>query len=80
MGSFLGLTASVLLVFALEQAGSRYAWNSAAIVTTLTLLGLLGLSFIGWEKFIGRGRIVQEPIFPLRLMRSRLFNEMLLCV
>ncbi|KAL8732425.1 MAG: hypothetical protein Q9181_003971 [Wetmoreana brouardii] len=78
MGSFLGLAASVLLVFALEQAGSRYAWNSAAIVTTLTLSGLLWVSFFGWEKLIGRGRIVQEPIFPLRLMRSRLFNGMLL--
>ncbi|KAL8667019.1 MAG: hypothetical protein Q9202_000941 [Teloschistes flavicans] len=78
MGSVLGLAASVLLVFALEQAGSRYAWQSAAIITTLTLSGLLWVSFIGWEKFIGRARIVQEPIFPLRLLRSRLFSGMLL--
>jgi hypothetical protein len=38
LGAFLMLAASVLLVFALEEGGSRYPWNSSAVIGSLTLL------------------------------------------
>jgi hypothetical protein len=38
VGAFILLAASVLVVFVLEEAGIRYAWNSAAIIASLTLV------------------------------------------
>lgn len=86
MGAFLGLAASILLVFALEQAGSRYAWSDAVIISTLTVSCILWLAFIGWEKVVEvrlrkQGKqSLQEPMLPLRLFKDRIFCGMMLSV
>jgi len=80
LGALLLLAASILLVFGFEEAGSRYPWSSPAVVATLTLGGVLFFAFIGWEKVIEGVRFVQEPIFPLRLMKNRQFVGMTLFV
>ena len=78
-GAFLNLAASILLVFALEEGGSRYPWKSAAIIATFILSGLMWIAFIGWEGTVGRlTNDVQEAIFPLRLLKDRIFVGLLL--
>jgi hypothetical protein len=86
------LAASILLVFALEEANTRYAWGSAAIITSLVAAAVCWVAFVGWEVWIegmgevtgeggGRGRRGKmEPIFPMRLLRSRVLVGMLLFV
>ena len=78
-GAFLNLTASILLVFALEEGGSRFPWNGATIITTLVLSGVTWVAFIGWEGMVGRlTKNAQEALFPLRLVRERIFVALLL--
>ena len=71
------LAASILLVFALEEAGERYAWSSAVIISTIILAGICWVSFIGWEYFVDKSRASQEPIFPLRLLKDRILVGMM---
>ena len=81
LGAFLNLSASILLVFALEEGGSRFPWDDAPIIATFVLSGVLLTAFVGWETIIGRlTQNVQEPIFPLRLVRDRIFVGLLLYV
>jgi MFS family permease len=80
-GCFLMLGASILVVFALEEAGTRYTWGSAAIFGSLIAAGVAWAAFVGWEVWVerqqrGQGR--QEPIFPMRLLKSRVLAGMLL--
>lgn len=77
-GSCLILAASILLVFSLEEGGFQYAWNSVAIISTLTLSCLLWIAFVYWEDSIGGDHKMQEPIFPLRLVKNRLIVGMLM--
>ena len=90
------LAASILLVFALEEANTRYPWGSWVIVTSLVVAVACWIAFVGWEVWIesmgkvgregqtagrGRGRRGKmEPIFPMRLLRSRVLVGMLLSV
>ena len=78
-GAFLNLAASILLVFALEEGGSKFDWNSAPIITTFALSGVMWIIFIGWESYINRteGRC-QNAIFPMRLVNNRIFIGLLL--
>lgn len=46
------LAASILLVFALEEAGQRYSWKSAVIICTITLAGICWTCFVNWEFFV----------------------------
>ncbi|RYP71921.1 hypothetical protein DL771_004524 [Monosporascus sp. 5C6A] len=72
-GATLLLFSSVLIVFAFEEAGSRYGWVSPAILSSLTIGASLFVAFIVWERFVARESFPQEPIFPLRLMKDRIF-------
>ncbi|KAK3905124.1 drug resistance transporter EmrB/QacA subfamily [Staphylotrichum tortipilum] len=64
------LGASVLLVFALESGGTRYAWASAAVIAPLCLSGVLWVVFVVWEMRLERVGGVREPVFPVGLVRG----------
>ncbi|OTB00543.1 hypothetical protein M426DRAFT_324209 [Hypoxylon sp. CI-4A] len=78
IGAVLLLFSSALIVFAFEEVGSRYSWASPAILSTLVIGVVLFVGFVGWEKLADRPRSTQEPIFPLRLMKDRLFSALLM--
>lgn len=67
----------MLLVFALEEAGQCYSWKSAVIISTIALVGIWGISFIGWDHFVDQSRSSQEPIFLLRLLKNRVLVGMM---
>ncbi|KAH8680619.1 drug resistance transporter EmrB/QacA subfamily [Xylariales sp. PMI_506] len=79
-GSVLLIAFSILIVFAFEEAGSRYAWASGPILGTLVSGTVCFLAFLAWEHYIGRPSTasVQEPVFPLRLMKDRIFAGLIL--
>ena len=64
LGAFMSLAASVLIIFALQQGGVIYAWNSSAIVSVFILSGILWLAFVVWETMLSNRNSVCEPIFP----------------
>jgi hypothetical protein len=78
LGAFSLLAASMLLVFALEEGGSRYPWDSGAIVSTFVLSGVLWVFFVVWEIYLEKTKAVQEPIFPMGLLKNRLISSMML--
>jgi hypothetical protein len=81
IGVVLMLAASILLVFALEEAGTRYAWRSVPIIVTLVVAVGCWVGFVGWEIGLERWKGWKaEPIFPMRLLKDRILVGMLLCV
>ena len=81
IGVVLMLAASILLVFALEEAGTRYAWGSVPIIVTLVVAVGCWVGFVGWEIGLERWKGWKaEPIFPMRLLKDRILVGMLLCV
>ena len=73
VGAFFLLASSILIVFAFEEAGLRYAWDSAVILSTLIVGALFFVAFLVFEHYVDKPKYPQEPVFPLRLLKSRLF-------
>ena len=74
LGALLLLTASVLLVFAIQEAGAlRFEWNSPVIITCLSVSGLSWCSFVVWIYWLnsGRTKIQINPILPLSAALKR---------
>ncbi|KAL2818528.1 MFS general substrate transporter [Aspergillus cavernicola] len=81
VGCFLLLGFSILFVTALEEANVTYEWSSALIIGFLTVSGVLGITFVLWEWYIGSQRKgVLEPMFPWRMVRDRVWMGVLLLV
>ncbi|RPA95467.1 putative MFS multidrug transporter [Choiromyces venosus 120613-1] len=71
-GTGLSLAASVLLVYALQQAGTDFNWNSAKVITTLAISVICWIGFVLWERVIEKhAGGIQEPIFPWRVAKNR---------
>ena len=74
------LAATVLLVAALEEAGTLYPWKSAYVITLLTISGLLWIVFLLWERKVTLAENIREPVFPWRFLQSRVWIGMLMYV
>jgi len=77
-GALLLLSASILLVAALEEGGVRFSWNSAVVITFFAVSGVLWLLFFVWEWFVSREGSAIEPIFPWRFFSNRVWMGTLL--
>ncbi|KAF2268644.1 MFS general substrate transporter, partial [Lojkania enalia] len=67
VGSFLVITATISVIFALTYAGARYPWSSWRVIVPL-VLGLLGLvGFHSWEA----SPWVTDPLLPPHLFGNR---------
>lgn len=74
LGIALSLGAMVTLLFAIEEGGFHYAWNSPVIVTCLVVQGVLWVLFAAWETFLTlRAKILNISILPI--LPSRLFQR-----
>ncbi|OIW30531.1 MFS general substrate transporter [Coniochaeta ligniaria NRRL 30616] len=81
IGNVLLISASALLVFAMQQGGSLVAdWRDPEIVVTLTLSALSWFGLCVWEILLGTSlkRLRVEPIFPIRLALKRAYVSSLL--
>lgn len=77
IGVALLLSASILVVFAFESAGIDYGWNSVTIKVTLIFGFALFVGFIILEIWLQqRPDQIPEPIFPPRILKSRLMMSM----
>ncbi|KAL8810422.1 MAG: hypothetical protein Q9200_002590 [Gallowayella weberi] len=62
LGAFLLLAASTLLVFGLQQGGSTtYRWNSATIISTLTISGACWTGFFIWTSCTLLASLTSKP-------------------
>ncbi|KAK0636738.1 major facilitator superfamily transporter [Bombardia bombarda] len=78
LGAFLSLSASILLVFALEQAGVVYPWKSGPIISTFVISGVLFVTFLLWQRWLTLSDSAREPMFPWRLASDRFMLGLLL--
>ncbi|KAK4125841.1 MFS general substrate transporter [Parathielavia appendiculata] len=78
LGAFASLATSILLVFALEQAGVEHPWNSAAVIASFVLSAVFWVVFVGWERSLSNRGSICEPIFPWRLACNRFVLGLLL--
>ena len=78
LGALLLLVASTFLVAALEEAGQAFTWKSAFVITLLTVSGLTWFAFVFWERVLSLKAGPTEPVFPWRLMTSRVWIGMIL--
>jgi len=83
------LVASILLVYALEEAGTQYGWGSVQIVAPLVIAVVCWGAFVQYEILLEKGKVGKrneggsrgaEPIFPMRLLKGRVLVGMLLFV
>ena len=73
-GALLLLVGSTLLVFALQEAGSRrYNWDSAAIIVSLVVSFTCWFAFVAWIFWLdyNQSRVQIKPIFPLSVALKR---------
>ncbi len=79
-GSFVLLAATIFLVAALEEAGTRFAWRSPFVIVLLTASGLLWIIFLAWERHVtvAESSTKREPVFPFRFVQSRVWIGMML--
>jgi hypothetical protein len=80
LGASLMLVASILLVYALEEAGTHYSWKSAAIISPFVIAFVCWCLFVKYEMMLEVKKMIQEPIFPIRLLKNRILAGMLLYV
>ena len=79
LGAGLLLSASLLLVAALQETTIDFTWSSGATISMLTLSGLCWITFFTWEWYLtDRATSYIEPVFPWRFMRSRPWVGMLI--
>jgi EmrB/QacA subfamily drug resistance transporter len=63
-GAVLIVLATITLMLALDEGGSRAAWLSP------TILGMLGASLVLWVLFVVRIRAAEEPLIPIEILAN----------
>lgn len=79
IGAVLGIAASVLIVFSLENAGESEAWGAIEFIAPL-ILGLVSwITLFLWSNFVDK-RPSQNivSIFPITLFRNRHYTRTIL--
>ncbi|TGO32417.1 hypothetical protein BHYA_0319g00010 [Botrytis hyacinthi] len=77
LGAVILLVATALLVIALEEAGQLYDWKSAFVIALLTVSCIFWVCFVFWERLASSESQTAEPVFPWRLMTSRIWIGMI---
>lgn len=72
VGCTLFLALTVLLIFALQEAGAGlYSWNSATIIIILVAAGLAAIALSVWIWLLSTRDLKINPIFPATLVTRR---------
>lgn len=69
IGGILSVVWPVPLLFALQEGGVQYTWNSDTIIGTLTG-GLVGIAVFGFYETWITYKTNKEPIFPIKFLRD----------
>lgn len=79
VGSFLSICWLIPLLFALQEGGAYYAWDSSEVIGTLVGGIVTLIVFLAYEAWLPRRRdSAREPIFPIRFVRDPLQGLLLL--
>lgn len=71
LGSTLLLLATLSLTAGFEEADSRFAWNSAYVISLLVVSVVLWIALGAWERRVTLKSAIREPVLPWRFLTSR---------
>lgn len=77
VGTILLMAATVLLIVALQEAGTAtFSWSSSVIIGLLTASGISVLGLVGWICFLENVERESSitPTFPFRFLRQRVMS------
>ena len=77
LGSFLVIAASVLVVFAFQNAGSNVGeepWRQPTFIAAVVVGTLCWAALFAWEAFFERRGKDKMAAFPLRLLRNHVYG------
>lgn len=77
-GAALLLLATLSLTAAFEEAGSRFPWKSAYVITLIVVSGVLWIALILWERSITYYAPLAEPVLPWRFFVNRAMVSLML--
>ncbi|KAJ7150499.1 ABC transporter [Mycena crocata] len=66
VGAVLVAAAVTSLVLALQWGGNTKHWNDKAVIVTFVFAGVIAITFVFWEIFVGDGAMM-----PVRIFKSR---------
>lgn len=78
VGSVLLCLASIAFAAGFSEASSRFAWNSAYVITLITSSGLLWIALLLWERHISFRNTLRQPVLPWQFLTTRVVCGMLL--
>lgn len=70
-GCVLLLLATMSVVAAFQEAGSRFPWGSAYFIALLVVSVLLWITLVVWERRVTLANTVREPVLPWRFLTNR---------
>ncbi|KAL3474075.1 MFS general substrate transporter [Aspergillus californicus] len=80
IGSVLSICWLIPLLFALQEGGSHYPWNSGEIIGPLAGGVVALIVFVAYEAWLQHQNGAREPIFPIRFVRDPMQGLLLLNV
>lgn len=79
---FIGCTllflATLSFTAAFQEAGARFAWNSAYVIVLLIVSVILWLILLFWERSVTLQDGICEPVLPWRFFTNRAMTGILL--
>ena len=79
-GIVLSLGTVISLIWALQESGTDYAWNTAPIIAPLVISGSCLITFLVWEVILTKraSKTRMLPVLPARLFTRRVVGLALL--
>ncbi|PFH62221.1 hypothetical protein XA68_14500 [Ophiocordyceps unilateralis] len=71
VGSVLLILAALSFTSGFQEADSRFAWNSAYVITLLIVSLVLWVALLLWERHVTLFSRVREPVMPWRFFTDR---------
>ncbi|RDA90121.1 hypothetical protein CP533_2571 [Ophiocordyceps camponoti-saundersi (nom. inval.)] len=71
LGSVLLILAALSFTSGFQEADSRFAWNSAYVISLLVVSLVLWVGLLIWERHLTLYSLVREPVMPWRFFNDR---------
>lgn len=70
-GTVLLLLATLSFTACFQEADSRFAWDSAYVITLLIVSVILWIALLVWERYVTLAGKIREPVLPWRFFTRR---------
>lgn len=77
-GFILLMMGTVSFTACFQEADSRFAWNSAFVITLLIATAVIWTALLWWERRVTQENGLREPVLPWRFVQDRAMVGILL--